>query len=74
MTVQLVPRGRTILSDGQKVLRSYYIVHGEVAVKETFSKASTESDQPFHLRNVGECVSVHVCVRKCVVHIFSNNI
>lgn len=74
MTVQLVPQGRRILSDGQKVLRSYYIVHGKVAVKETFSKASTESDQPFHLRNIGECVSVHVCVRACVVYIFANEI
>lgn len=52
-----VKEGRKIpgMTQGQKVMRSYFVVHGEVAMKETFGNATTDVkvQQPFHWRIIG---------------------
>ena len=50
-----VKEGKKIMAEGQKVTRSYFVVHGEVAIKETFGNATNDVkvQQPFHLRTIG---------------------
>ena len=52
--VALVKAGRKIASEGSKVVRSYFVVHGHVSVREDLVTATGagNKDQPFRLRTL----------------------
>jgi len=54
--IQLARKEATILTEGQKIQRSYFIVHGEVAMKQTFGSISADSriEQPFQWQSLKE--------------------
>jgi CRP-like cAMP-binding protein len=54
--IQLARKEATILTEGQKIQRSYFIVHGEVAMKQTFGSISADSriEQPFQWQSLRE--------------------